>query len=128
MVDAQLVKQLREITGVGILDCRKALSENGGDITTSIEWLRKKGIAKAASKIGRDTSQGLVAVSVSADKKQAAIIEINTETDFVSRNDKFQALVNTILGASMGADDMEGLLKTKLSSGNSVEDEIKNNI
>ena len=87
-ITANLVKELREKTGVGMMDCKTALLENNGDIESSIDWLRTKGIAKAAKKEGRIASEGLIAIE--KDESLAAIIEVNSETDFVARNDDFQ--------------------------------------
>ena len=85
-ITASLVKELREKTGVGMMDCKTALLENNGDIESSIDWLRTKGIAKAAKKEGRLASEGLIAIE--KDESLAAIIEVNSETDFVAMNDE----------------------------------------
>jgi elongation factor Ts len=90
-----MIKDLREQTGAGMMDCKKALEETKGSIEDAIDWLRKKGLASAAKKSGRIASEGLVAVASNADKSSAAVVEVNSETDFVARNDKFQALVET---------------------------------
>ncbi len=86
-ITTALIKELRERTGAGMLDCKKALEENGGDIEKAIDWLREKGIAKAAKKSGRVAAEGLVFAAVSADRKKGAILEFNSETDFVAKND-----------------------------------------
>ncbi len=91
------VKKLREMTGAGMLDCKKALEEAEGDIEKAKEILRVKGLAKAEKKASRETKEGLVRVSVSEDKKKGAMIELNCETDFVARNEEFQALADGIL-------------------------------
>ncbi len=93
-ITAALVKQLRDKTGAGMMDCKKALAENDGDIDAAVDWLRTKGLAAAAKKAGRVASEGLVGVAVSDDGKSGALIEINAETDFVARNDTFQAFVS----------------------------------
>lgn len=93
-VTAALVKELREKTGAGMMDCKKALSENDGDIEVATDWLRKKGLAAAAKKAGRIASEGLVGVQVEGTR--AALVEVNSETDFVARNDDFQSLVRSI--------------------------------
>lgn len=93
-ITAALIKDLREKTGAGMMDCKKALVENNGDFEASVDWLRKKGLAAAAKKSGRTAAQGLVGVKVSGTK--GAVIELNSETDFVARNDKFQALVKQV--------------------------------
>ena len=88
-ITAAMVKELREKTGAGMMDCKNALSETGGDIEAGVDWLRKKGLAKAAKKAGRVAAEGLVAVESSG--HHAAMLEVNSETDFVARNDQFQA-------------------------------------
>ena len=92
-ITAALVKELREITGAGMMDCKKALVECEGDKDKAIDYLREKGIAKAAKKAGRIASEGVVAAAVTADGKTACIVEINSETDFVAKNENFQNLV-----------------------------------
>ena len=94
-ITASLVKELREKTGVGMMDCKTALKENNGDIEASIDWLRTKGIAKAAKKEGRIASEGLIAVE--SVENIASIIEVNSETDFVARNEDFQILLRNYL-------------------------------
>jgi elongation factor Ts len=93
-VTAQQVKELREATGVGMMDCKKALEETGGDMEAAVDWLRTRGLAKAAKKAGRIAAEGLVGVAVEG--TQAAIVEVNSETDFVARNDQFQAIVGNV--------------------------------
>lgn len=91
MADLALIKKLREATGCGIADCNKALAENGDDFEKSVDWLRKKGLSSASKKAGRVASEGVVAVAIDGNK--ASIIEVNSETDFVARNEKFQEFV-----------------------------------
>ena len=93
---SQLVKELREKTGAGILDCHKALTENGQDIDKSIDYLRQKGLAAATKKAGRETNQGLVHAYIHMGGKIGVLIEINCETDFVARNEEFKAFVNDL--------------------------------
>src|SRR5690348_15682897 len=93
-ITAALVKELREKTGAGMMDCKKALNENGGDLEASVDWLRQKGLAAAAKKSGRVAAEGLVGVSVGGNA--GAVVEVNSETDFVARNDAFQAFVKTV--------------------------------
>ncbi len=93
---SQLVKELREKTGAGILDCQKALTENGDDIEKSIDYLRQKGLAAAAKKAGRETNQGLVHAYIHMGGKIGVLIEVNCETDFVARNEEFKAFVNDL--------------------------------
>ena len=93
-VTAQQVKELREATGVGMMDCKKALEETGGDMQSAVDWLRTRGLAKAAKKAGRIAAEGLVGVAV--ESTQGAIVEVNSETDFVARNEQFQAIVGNV--------------------------------
>ncbi|MBR3199161.1 MAG: elongation factor Ts [Bacilli bacterium] len=95
MISASLIKDLREKTGAGMLDCKKALEENSGDIDKAIDWLREKGISKAAKKADRIAAEGVAAILVEGNN--AVILEMNAETDFVAKNEKFQNLVKTIL-------------------------------
>ncbi len=95
-ITAAMVKELRERTGAGMMDCKKVLTETDGDITKAIEVLREKGLAKAAKKAGRVAAEGLVKVLVSDDHKTAAMVEINSETDFVAKNDQFVTFVNQV--------------------------------
>ena len=98
-VSAKEVQELRKMSGAGMMECKSALSDSGGDVSQAFKLLREKGIAKAEKKSGRDANEGLIGVRVQAEK--ASIIEINSETDFVSRNSEFQSLVNSILDISM---------------------------
>ncbi len=93
---SDLVKELREKTGAGILDCQKALTENGNDIEKAIDFLRQKGLAAAQKKAGRETNQGLVHAYIHAGGKIGVLIEVNCETDFVARNEEFKAFVNDL--------------------------------
>ena len=92
-VTAAMVKELREMTGAGMMDCKKALGQTDGDMDKAVEWLRENGLAKAAKKSGRIAAEGIVAVDVSEDGKTASIVEVNSETDFVAKNEKFQDYV-----------------------------------
>jgi elongation factor Ts len=93
-ISAQMVKELREKTGAGMLDCKSALEENAGNVESAVDWLRKKGLAKAAKKAGRVAADGLIGVALASGK--GALVEVNSETDFVPRNDHFQGLVKMI--------------------------------
>jgi len=93
----ELIKQLREMTGAGMVDCKKALDEAAGDLNKAVEILRKKGIAKAAKRTDRETNEGVVMLSVSDDATEGYMVEVNSETDFVSRNEKFQDFTKQIL-------------------------------
>jgi elongation factor Ts len=95
-ISAEKVRDLREKTGAGMMDCKKALAAVGGDMEKAIDHLRKEGVVKAAKKAGRATSEGLIGVSISPDKKTAAIVEVNCETDFVARTDQFQNFINAL--------------------------------
>jgi len=111
-VTASLVKELREKTGVGMMDCKTALKENNGDIEASIDWLRTKGIAKAAKKEGRIASEGLIAVEKI--DNIASIIEVNSETDFVAMNEDFQNVVKKLSILSTKSNNLEDLLEKEL--------------
>ena len=112
-ITANLVKELREKTGVGMMDCKTALLENNGDIESSIDWLRTKGIAKAAKKEGRVASEGLIAIE--KDESLAAIIEVNSETDFVARNVDFQEVVKILVKLATSSNSLDDLLTKKIS-------------
>ncbi len=127
-VTAALVKELREKTGAGMMDCKKALTENDGDLEAAIDWLRTKGLASAAKKSGRVAAEGLVGVAV--DGTVGAVAEVNSETDFVARNESFQAFVETVTGLSLAqGDDVEALKAVDYpGTGRSVGDELTHNI
>ncbi len=123
-VSADQIKQLRETTGAGMLDCRKALLENGNDIDAAVDWLRKKGLSAAAKKSGRVAAEGVVAAATEG--TTGAVIELNAETDFVGRNEQFQQLAKGIvtLAVKNKIDDVEKLKTTAYSSDRNVADEI----
>jgi elongation factor Ts len=98
-----MINELRKATGAGMLDCKKALEETGGDMEKAVDFLRKKGLAAAAKKAGRAATEGLVAAQVAAGGKSGALVEVNSETDFVAKNDKFQAFVGEIAGHVLAA-------------------------
>lgn len=109
-ITALMVKELRELTGVGMMDAKKALVENDGDMEVSIDWLRTKGIAKAAKKADRAAAEGLVSVATNDAKTYGVAVELNAETDFVARNDQFQSLVSKVTQiAKNGFDNVEAL-------------------
>jgi elongation factor Ts len=114
-VTAQMVKDLREKTGAGMMDCKAALGETSGDVEAAVDWLRKKGLAKAAKKAGRVAAEGLVGVAVAGVK--GVVVEVNSETDFVARNDLFQGLVRIIADVALdvGA-DVEAIKAAKVGS------------
>ena len=117
------VKKLRELTGVGFKDCKVAIEENNGDIEKSIEFLRKKGIAKASKKMGRNASEGLVLVHV--DKDKVAVVEINSETDFVAKNKDFLSFCKEISKINFNVlGDIEKIKLSKMDNGKSVDDNL----
>jgi elongation factor Ts len=125
-VSASMVKELRDKTGAGMMDCKAALGETGGDLEAAVDWLRKKGLAKAAKKAGRIAADGLIGVAVRA--KTAIVVEVNSETDFVARNDLFQGLVKMIADVAFDAGaDVDKILAARVGDG-TVADAIKETI
>ncbi|MBT8416659.1 MAG: elongation factor Ts [Silicimonas sp.] len=106
-ITAQMVKELREKSGAGMMDAKKALTESNGDMDAAQDWLRTKGLAKADKKAGRTAAEGLVAVKT--DGGTGVAVEVNSETDFVAKNEKFQGIVASFADAALGVDDVEGL-------------------
>ena len=126
-VTAALVKELREKSGAGMMDCKKALAETDGDMEAAVDWLRTKGLATAAKKSGRVASEGLVAFCV--DGTRGALIELNAETDFVARNTEFQDFASTLARLALNADDLESLGAADYpDTGRNVADELTNKI
>ena len=128
-IAASLVKELREKTGAGMMDCKSALSETNGDVEAAIDWLRKKGLAKAAKKSGRVAAEGLVGVATRANF--GVVVELNSETDFVARNDDFQALARGVLAAALDIGpgvDVETLKDAHFPGGGAVNAAIANAI
>jgi len=122
-----MVKELREKTGVGMMDCKNALAETGGDMEAAVDWLRAKGLAKAAKKAGRVAAEGLIGVA--SDDGRAVMVEVNSETDFVARNAEFQALVTSIAEAALSTDgSLEAISAARLKSGATVEEALKSAI
>jgi elongation factor Ts len=123
-VTAEAVKALRERTGAGMMECKKALVETNGDLEAAAEIMRKSGLAKADKKAGRVAAEGVVVIERTADGKQAAIVEVNSETDFVAREKDFQGFAADVAKAALAAQpaDLEALLATRLASGKSVEE------
>lgn len=124
-ITAALVKELRDKTGAGMMDAKKALTETDGDMEAAVDWLRTKGLAKAAKKSGRTAAEGLVAVKV--DGGNGVAVEVNAETDFVAKNAEFQDMVAQIADAAMGASDIDALNAADLG-GKSVADTITDKI
>ncbi|HQN52085.1 MAG TPA: translation elongation factor Ts [Phenylobacterium sp.] len=126
-ITAQLVKDLREKSGAGMMDCKKALQENGGDVEASMDWLRTKGLSKAAKKADRAAAEGLVAGKTSADGKTGVLVELNAETDFVSKNETFQGAAREFANVALGVDgDVDAILVAKTSKGEVVSDVVTN--
>ena len=126
-VTAALVKELRDKSGAGMMDCKKALAETGGDMEAAIDWLRTKGLATAAKKSGRVASEGLVAFCVEG--TSGAVIELNAETDFVARNTEFQEFASTLARLALGADDLDALTAVDYpETGRNVADELTHKI
>jgi elongation factor Ts len=120
-ITAAMVKELREATGAGMMDAKKALTETGGDMEAAVDWLRTKGLAKAAKKSGRTAAEGLVGVAVKGGV--GVVVEVNSETDFVARNSDFQAIVRAIAEVATGCSDVEQLRGAPLGD-KSVEEAV----
>src|SRR3546814_5793609 len=120
-ITAASVKELRERTGAGMMDCKKALNETGGDMEAAIDWLRTKGLAAAAKKAGRTAAEGLVGVAVEG--ARGAVVEVNSETDFVAKNEQFQEFVRIVAGVALetGA-DVDAIAKATWPTGGTVEE------
>ena len=123
-ITAALVKELRESTGAGMMDCKAALTENNGDIEASVDWLRKKGLSKAAKKAGRVAAEGLVVALIG--ERAGVVVEVNSETDFVARNEDFQTLARNVAGVALssGKADVEELGKQAYPTGGGVADAV----
>ena len=123
-ITAGMVKELRDQTGAGMMDCKAALTETSGEMEAAIDWLRTKGLAKAAKKAGRVAAEGLVAIA--SEGKRAVMIELNSETDFVARNPDFQSLASAIAKTALTTDgSLAAIQAAKMASGGTVEDDIK---
>ena len=123
-ITAQLVKQLRERTGAGMMDCKKALTETNGDIDAAVDYLREKGIAKAAKKADRIAAEGTTYVASSGNT--AVLLELNSETDFVARNEGFQALVKEMADHILATKpaDLDALMASEIETGKTVETKL----
>ena len=126
-ITASAVKDLRERTGAGMMDCKKALAETDGDIEAAVDWLRTKGLAAAAKKAGRQAAEGLVGVVV--DGARGAVVEVNSETDFVAKNEQFQSFVRDVAGIALttGA-DIDALAASAYPGGGTVGEKLTSNI
>lgn len=127
-ITAALVKELRDRTGAGMMDCKKALAENGGDIEASIDWLRTKGLAAAAKKAGRVAAEGLVGVAT--DGTRGAMVEVNSETDFVAKNEQFQGFVRDVTNVALAGNltDIDALGAAAYPAGGTVTEALTQNI
>jgi elongation factor Ts len=126
-ITAASVKELRERTGAGMMDCKKALAENEGDMEASVDWLRAKGLAAAAKKAGRTAAEGLVGVAVEGTK--GAVVEVNSETDFVAKNEQFQDFVRNVSALALQANgNVEALKSAAYPTGGTVEEKLTDNI
>jgi elongation factor Ts len=126
-ITAASVKELRERTGAGMMDCKKALAENNGEMEAAIDWLRAKGLSAAAKKAGRTASEGLVGVAVEGNK--GALVEVNSETDFVAKNEQFQAFVRDVAQIALQTgEDVEALKSASFPGGGTVEEKLTENI
>jgi elongation factor Ts len=119
-ITASLVKELRERTGAGMMECKKALTENNGDVEAAADWLRKTGLAKADKKASRVAAEGRIVAA--QDANRAVLVEVNSETDFVAKDANFLAFVEQVGQAALAASDVEALKATKLASGETVEE------
>ena len=126
-VSAAQVKELREKSGAGMMDCKKALSETDGDMNAAVDWLRTKGLAAAAKKSGRIASEGLIGIAV--DGTKGAVVELNAETDFVARNSEFQGFVSSLANLALRAGDLDGLKALDFpGTGRNVAEELTQKI
>jgi elongation factor Ts len=126
-ITAATVNELRERTGAGMMDCKKALAENNGEMEAAVEWLRAKGLAAAAKKAGRTAAEGLVGVAV--DGTRGAVVEVNSETDFVAKNEQFQQFVSNVAKLALETrGNVEKLMAAGYPGGGTVEETLTNNI
>jgi elongation factor Ts len=124
-ITASLVKELRDKTGAGMMDCKAALNETSGDIEAAVDWLRKKGLSKAAKKSGRTAAEGLIGLALEGSR--GVLVEVNSETDFVARNDQFQEMVRAIGGIALKVgNDVEAIKAAAYPGGGTVADKIAN--
>ncbi len=129
-ITASMVKELRDKTNAGMMDCKKALKETNGDIEKAIDYLREKGLSQAAKKSGRIAAEGLTTALISADGKKGVVIEVNSETDFVAKNEEFKKFVTEVAGAVIDNDpkDVEALKAVVLAGGKTVQDTLTDKI
>ena len=128
-ITAAMVKELREMTGAGMMDCKNVLVEADGDMDKAVELLREKGLAQAAKKAGRVAAEGLVKLAFSDDAKKAAVIEVNSETDFVAKNDEFVDFVQTLANMAIDAEpDMDKFMQLQYTDEGTVQEALNNKI
>ncbi len=126
-ITASMVKDLRDRTGAGMMDCKKALNETGGEFEAAVDWLRTKGLASAAKKAGRVAAEGLVGVAVAG--KKGAVVEVNSETDFVAKNEQFQGFVRAVTQIALVAgSDIDAIAASSMTTGGTVAEVLTNNI
>ncbi|KAK0330767.1 hypothetical protein LTR94_031542, partial [Friedmanniomyces endolithicus] len=126
-ITAAMVKDLREKSGAGMMDCKKALNEAGGDMDAALDWLRTKGLAAAQKKSSRTAAEGLVGVAVAGTK--GAVVEVNSETDFVAKNEQFQGFVRDVTQIALATGgDVDAIKAAAMPSGKTVEEALTNNI
>lgn len=123
-ITAGMVKELREMTGAGMMDCKKALAETDGDMDAAVEFLRKKGMAGADKKAGRVAAEGVIAIAISDDKKKAVIAEVNCETDFVAKGDEFKAFADEVAQIALNKEttDIEALMNETMANGKTIDE------
>lgn len=124
-ISAALVKELRQRTGAGMMECKRALEETGGDLEKAIEWMRKQGLAKAAKKAGRVAAEGTIVIATAGN--EGVMVEVNSETDFVARNEDFQSFAQKVAEIALhsGVETLESLLNTPFEEGQTVEEACK---
>ncbi len=128
-ITAATVKELRERTSAGMMDCKKALAETNGDMEAAIDWLRAKGLSAAAKKAGRIAAEGVIAIEKSADGRSAAVVEVNSETDFVAKNETFQDFVRNVAKLVLQTgNDVEALAAASYPGGGTVQEKLTENI
>src|SRR3989337_3003813 len=126
-ITAAAVKELRERTGAGMMDCKKALAETNGELEAAVDWLRAKGLAAAAKKAGRTAAEGLVGVAVEGTR--GAVVEVNSETDFVAKNEQFQSFVREVVKLALSSNgDIDALAASAYPGGGTVIETLTNNI
>ena len=127
VITAALVKELRDKTDAGMMDCKNALVETSGDMEAAVDWLRKKGLSKAAKKAGRTAAEGLVGIA--SDGASGVVVEVNAETDFLAKNEQFQTLVRNVAAVALKiGDDVEAVKAASYPGGGTVQDAIANAI